>query len=62
MRAFELLKLKLTTTHIITVPNWSVPFERMGDASDVAVKVVLGKCINKIFHLIYYASKTMNSA
>ncbi|XP_070025315.1 uncharacterized mitochondrial protein AtMg00860-like [Nicotiana sylvestris] len=26
MRAFELLKLQLTTTPIITAPNWSVPF------------------------------------
>nr|XP_009774896.1 PREDICTED: uncharacterized protein LOC104224874 [Nicotiana sylvestris] len=35
MRDFEFLKLKLTTTPIITPPNWSVPFELMCDASDV---------------------------
>ncbi|XP_070040759.1 uncharacterized protein [Nicotiana tomentosiformis] len=34
----------------------------MCDASDVAVGAVLGKRINTIFHLIYYASKTMNEA
>ncbi|XP_070026112.1 uncharacterized protein [Nicotiana sylvestris] len=34
MRAFELLKFNLTTTPIITAPNWSIPFELMCDASD----------------------------
>ncbi|XP_070004307.1 uncharacterized protein [Nicotiana sylvestris] len=62
MRAFELLKLKLTTTPIITAPNWSAPFELMCNASKVMVGAVLGQRINKIFHLVYYASKTMNSA
>ncbi|XP_070034315.1 uncharacterized protein [Nicotiana tomentosiformis] len=62
MKAFELLKYKLTTTHIITVPNWSLPFELMCDASDMAVGAVLGQRINKIFHSVYYASKTMNEA
>ncbi|XP_070003421.1 uncharacterized protein [Nicotiana sylvestris] len=42
--------------------DWSLPFKLMCDASDVAVRAVLGKRINKIFHLIYYASKTMNNA
>ncbi|XP_070009802.1 uncharacterized protein [Nicotiana sylvestris] len=62
MRDFELLKLKLTTIPIITAPNWSVSFELMCDASDVAVGAILGQHINIIFHPIYYASKTMNSA
>ncbi|XP_070054734.1 uncharacterized protein [Nicotiana tomentosiformis] len=46
MRDFELLKLKLTTTLIITALNWSLPFEFMCDASDVAVRAVLGNIIN----------------
>ncbi|XP_070020563.1 uncharacterized protein [Nicotiana sylvestris] len=62
IRAIELLKFKLTTTLIITTPNWSVPFELMCNASDVVVGTVLEQYINKIFHLVYYASKTMNSA
>nr|XP_016493968.1 PREDICTED: uncharacterized protein LOC107813241 [Nicotiana tabacum] len=62
MEAFELLKQKLTTTPIITAPNWSLPFELMCDASDVAVGAVLGQRINKMFHPVYYASKTMNEA
>ncbi|XP_070046160.1 uncharacterized protein [Nicotiana tomentosiformis] len=52
--------LRLTTTPIITAPNWSLPFELMCDASDDAVIAVLGQRINKIFHLVYYTSKTMS--
>ena len=62
MEAFELLKQKLTTTPIITAPNWSLPFELMGDASDIAVGDFLGQRINKMFHPVYYARKTMNEA
>ncbi|XP_070035226.1 uncharacterized protein [Nicotiana tomentosiformis] len=62
MKAFKLLKFKLTTTPIITTPDWILPFELMCDASDVAVGAVLGQHINKIFHPVYYASKTMNDA
>ncbi|XP_070007005.1 uncharacterized protein [Nicotiana sylvestris] len=62
MTAFELLKFKLNTTPIITAPDWSLQFELMCDASDVAVGVVLEQRINKIFHPIYYSSKTMNDA
>ncbi|XP_070023081.1 uncharacterized protein [Nicotiana sylvestris] len=60
MKAFELLKYKLTAIPIITAPNWSLPFELMCNASDVAVGAVLGQRTNKIFHLVYYASKTMD--
>ncbi|XP_070005254.1 uncharacterized protein [Nicotiana sylvestris] len=62
MKAFEILKYRLTTTPIITAPNWSLPFELMCDASDVAVGAILGQMINKIFHPVYYASKMMNEA
>ncbi|XP_070002114.1 uncharacterized protein [Nicotiana sylvestris] len=62
MKAFELLKFKLTTTLIITAPDWSLPFELMYDASDVAVGDVLGQQINKVFHPVYYASKTINDS
>jgi len=34
----------------------------MRDASDVAVGAVLGQRINKMFHPVYYSSKTMNEA
>nr|XP_016453907.1 PREDICTED: uncharacterized protein LOC107778209 [Nicotiana tabacum] len=59
---FEQLDLKLTTTTIITYPNWVLPFDLMCDESDVAVGPILGQHIIKVFHTVYYASKTMNSA
>ncbi|XP_070022083.1 uncharacterized protein [Nicotiana sylvestris] len=62
MKAFELLKYKLTTTPIITAPNWSLPFELMYDARDVAIGAVLGQRVNKIFHAVYCTGKLMNDA
>lgn len=56
------LKKKLTTAPIITAPDWSEPFELMCDASDYAVGAVLGQRKNKVFHVIYYASRTLNDA
>ncbi|XP_070015212.1 uncharacterized protein [Nicotiana sylvestris] len=53
---------KLTTTPTITTPNWGLAFELMCDTSDIVVGAVLGQRVNKMFHLVYYASKTMNDA
>ncbi|KAJ9547052.1 hypothetical protein OSB04_019595 [Centaurea solstitialis] len=41
---------------------WSLPFEVMCDASDWAVGAVLGQKREKIFHPIYYVSKTLIDA
>ena len=57
--AFELLKKKLTTAPVIVAPDWKMPFELMCDASDYAVGAVLGQRRDKVFHAIYYASKTL---
>lgn len=57
--AFELLKKKLTTAPVIVAPDWTIPFELMCDASDYAVGAVLGQRREKVFHAIYYASKTL---
>ncbi|XP_075096110.1 uncharacterized protein LOC107776393 [Nicotiana tabacum] len=62
LKAFEKLKERLVTAPIIIAPDWEQPFELMCDTSDVAVGVVLGQRRNKIFHSIYYASKTLNPA
>ncbi|XP_063937997.1 uncharacterized protein LOC135147891 [Daucus carota subsp. sativus] len=62
LEAFEILKKKLTSTPIITAPDWSKPFELMCDASDYAVGAVLGQRTSNVFHVIYYASKTLNDA
>ncbi|PIN04694.1 DNA-directed DNA polymerase [Handroanthus impetiginosus] len=60
--AFNDLKGRLIFAPIITVPDWSFPFELMCDASDFAIGAVLGQQKDKIFRSIYYASKTLNDA
>ena len=60
--AFKKLKKKLVSAPIIIAPDWSLPFEVMCDASDWAVGAVLGQRKNKVFHSIYYTSKTLSEA
>ena len=43
-------------------PDWNKEFEIMCDASDYAMGAVLGQRIDKMFRVIYYASKTFNEA
>ena len=43
-------------------PDWSLPFELMCDASDFAVGAVLGQRRDGKPFVIYYASKTLDSA
>ncbi|KAL5556375.1 hypothetical protein UlMin_038611 [Ulmus minor] len=62
LEAFLELKKKLSSAPIIVAPDWAAPFELMCDASDVALGAVLGQRRNKIFHSIYYASKTLQGA
>jgi hypothetical protein len=61
-KAFVKLKNLLTSAPIIQPPDWSLPFEIMCDASDYAVGAVLGQRKDKKPYVIYYASKTLNSA
>ncbi|GJU73706.1 reverse transcriptase domain-containing protein [Tanacetum coccineum] len=61
-KAFNLLKEKLVNAPIMVAPDWNFPFELMCDASDYAVRSVLGQRRKKKFQLIYYASKTLNEA
>ena len=35
-------------------------FEFMCDASDFAIRIVLGQRVNRMSHVIYYASRTLN--
>jgi len=60
--AFVKLKNLLTSAPVIQRPNWSLSFEIMRDASDYAVGVFLGQIKDKKPYVIYYASKTLNSA
>ena len=55
-QVFWALKKILTSTLIIQPPKWGAPFKIMCDASDYAMGVVLGQPIDKIPHVIYYAS------
>jgi hypothetical protein len=61
-KAFEALKKILTSTPIIRPPSWGTPFEIMCDASDYVVGAVLGQRIDKLPHVIYYSSRTLNDA
>nr|GFB24820.1 reverse transcriptase domain-containing protein [Tanacetum cinerariifolium] len=62
IKAFQMLKKKLTEALILIAPNWDLPFELMYDASDFAIGAVLGQRHEKHFRPIHYASKTMNDA
>ncbi|KAL4376866.1 hypothetical protein GQ457_02G028810 [Hibiscus cannabinus] len=57
-KAFELFKQKLVSAPIVEPSDWTLPFKLMCDASDYAMGAVLGQRKGKIFHPIYYASKT----
>nr|GEY70796.1 reverse transcriptase domain-containing protein [Tanacetum cinerariifolium] len=62
IKAFQMLKKKLTEAPILIAPNWDLPFELMCDASDFAIGAVLGKRDEKHFKPIHYASKMMIDA
>ena len=62
LQDFTVLKDKLISAPIVVAPDWSFPFELMCDASDYAIGAVLGQKREKIFQVIYYASKTLNNA
>nr|GEW00915.1 reverse transcriptase domain-containing protein [Tanacetum cinerariifolium] len=53
---------KLTEAPILIAPNWDMPVELMCDASDFAIRAVLGQRQDKHFRPIHYASKTMTEA
>ena len=62
LKAFTVLKDKLILAPIVVAPDWYFPFELMCDASDYAIGAVLGQKREKIFQVIYYASRTLNDA
>nr|GEX15444.1 DNA-directed DNA polymerase [Tanacetum cinerariifolium] len=62
IKAFQMLKKKLTEAPILIAPNWDLPFELTCDASDFAIGAVLGQRHEKHFKPIHYASKTMTDA
>ena len=52
----------LMSAPIMQAPDWSLPFEIMYDASDYAIRAVLGQRKDKKPYVIYYASGSLNSA
>ena len=59
--SFEGLGSHLTTAPIVREPNW-LPFEVMCDASDLAIRAVLGQREGGKPYVVYYASKTLNES
>ena len=62
VRAFSVLKDKLVSTYIVVAPDWDLSFVLMCEASDNAIGAVLGQKRERIFQVIYYASRTLNDA
>ena len=62
VHAFSVLKDKLVSAPIVVAPDWAFPFELMCDASDYEIGAVLGQKRERIFQVIYYASRTLNDA
>lgn len=60
LKAFELIKERLTTAPIMIAPNWNLPFELMCDASEYALGAFLRQRVENHFQPIYYESKTLN--
>ncbi|XP_024013115.1 uncharacterized protein LOC112087331 [Eutrema salsugineum] len=60
--AFKRIKEALISAPIVQAPYWTLPFEVMTDASDYTVGAVLGQKKDKKLHVIYYASRTLDSA
>ena len=60
--AFDEIKSRLVTAPIMITHDWNKEFEIMCDASDYAMGAVLGQRTEKMFKVIYYASKTFNEA
>ena len=56
------MKETLILASFIQAPDWSLPFEFMCDASDYAIRAVLGQRKGKKMHAIYYVSKTLDDA
>ena len=60
--AFEEIKIKLVQAPIMAAPEWDQGFEIMCDASDFAIGAAFRQRKEKIFRIIYYASRTFNKA
>nr|GFA44018.1 reverse transcriptase domain-containing protein [Tanacetum cinerariifolium] len=62
IKAFQILKKKLTEAPILIALNWDLPFQLMCDAINFVIGAVLGQRHEEHFKPIHYASKMMNDA
>ena len=62
VKAFEKLRSSLVSAPIVQPLDFSLPFEIMCDASDFAIGAILGQRVNRMPHVIYYASRTLIDA
>ena len=60
--AFEILKSKLLVAPILRGPDWSLPFHISTDASDTAIRGVLGQKEGQAPYAIYFISKNLTTA
>ena len=51
MQAFSVLKDILVSAPIVVTPDWDLPFELMCDASDYAIRAVMGQKEKGYFRL-----------
>lgn len=61
---FILKKMKrlVSTTPVLHMPNWRLPFHIASDTFDIVVGVVLGQEEHKKPYTIYYANKNLSLA
>ena len=62
LQAFRELKNALIVAPVVITPDWTLLFELMCDTNDHSIGAVLGERNNKVFHSIFYASKTLTHA
>ena len=62
LSAYKEIKSRLVIAPIMATPDWNKDFEILCDASDYAMRAVLGQRTEKIFKVIYNTSKTFKEA
>ena len=62
LKPFLFLKQKLVSAPIVVASDWNLPSKLMCDASDYAIRAVLGQKREITFPVIYYVSRTLNDA
>jgi hypothetical protein len=59
LQSFYTLKKALVSAPVTQPPDWHLPFEIICDASDYAIRLVLGQSKDKMHYAISYTCKTL---